>query len=60
MGMFGLREETWWLSSKIDKKWDFSGRCCCGGFVMPKECEDKLEELKQKYGEPPEDLEWDI
>jgi hypothetical protein len=55
---FHPKEGSWWLRSKKDPRWNCSGRADVGGLVMPYECEKKLEELKEKYGEPPEDLEW--
>ena len=59
MGLFNpVREGSWWLRSKSDPRWNSDGRTDVGGFVMPDECKRKLEELKQKFGEPPEDLEW--
>lgn len=48
----------WWLRSKSDPRWNSDGRTLVGGFVMPDECKQKLEELKGKLGEPPKDLEW--
>lgn len=58
MSMFGPRMGSWWLYSKTDPKWNYDGRCCVGGFMMPDECKEKLEELKKKLGKPPKDLEW--
>lgn len=59
MGMFGgLREGSWWLSSKTDKRWNCSGRDSCGGFQMPSECKAKVEELTKLYGTAPDDLEY--
>ena len=59
MGMFKLTSSgTWWLNSKSDPRWNTSGETDVGGFVMPSECKEKLEELKKKLGDPPEDLEW--
>ena len=57
MSMFGLREGTWYLYSKSDSKWNVSGRCMCGGFVIPDEAKKAKEELEAKYGESPKDLE---
>lgn len=58
MGMFGPSEGTWWLTSKADPRWNVSGRCGVGGFTMPREARNKLDELKSTLGEPPADLEW--
>ena len=53
MGLFNpVREGSWWLRSKSDPRWNADGRTGVGGFVMPKECEEKLEELKRELGEP--------
>jgi len=59
MGFFDFLEGSWWIQSKKDSRWDCSGRSACvGGFVIPQECKDKIEELKTQLGEPPDDLEW--
>jgi len=53
-----IREGTWWLNSKKDPRWNASGRSHVGGFCMSVDCEKKLEELKKKLGDPPDDLEF--
>jgi len=53
-----LKKGTWSFSSKSNKKWKGHGRCIVGGFIMPEDCKKKIEKLKRKYGDPPEDLEW--
>jgi hypothetical protein len=53
-----IEQGTWWLISKQDPRWNVQGKGMVGGFVRPKEASDKLEELTQKLGPPPEDLEW--
>lgn len=59
MSMFKLtREGTWWLRSQKDSRWNSSGRIDVGGFAMPQDCKNELEELKKRLGEPPDDLEW--
>ena len=59
MGLFSpVREGSWWLRSKSDPRWNSDGRTDVGGFVMPDECKQKLEELKKQLGELPEDLKW--
>ncbi|HEY4497079.1 MAG TPA: hypothetical protein VI432_02940 [Candidatus Paceibacterota bacterium] len=58
MGMFGPREGSWWLRSKKDPRWNTDGRAYVGGFLMPEACRSKIDELKLRFGEPPEDLEW--
>lgn len=48
-----------YLRSKTDSQWNFSTEVdCVGGFVMPTELKEKIEELKAKFGEPPKDLQW--
>jgi len=50
---------TWWLRCVSDPRWDCSGDSeFVGGFTKPEECEAKLKKLKEKLGDPPEDLEW--
>jgi len=50
---------SWWLESKSDPRWNCHGRSDgVGGFVIPEECQRKIEKLKLKYGEPPSDLKW--
>lgn len=53
-----VRPGSWYLLSKSDPRWNCYGEGNVGGFVMPKECKEKLEELKKQYGTPPDDLEW--
>ena len=53
------KEGTAWLTSEKDKRWNnHSVRCICGGFTMPDELKEKVEELKKKFGDPPDDLEF--
>ena len=49
---------SWWLHSKSDPRWNYNGTGQVGGFVMPLECKEKIEELKKEFGDPPEDLEF--
>ncbi|MDD4761838.1 MAG: hypothetical protein PHZ25_02355 [Candidatus Pacebacteria bacterium] len=60
MGLFlNFPEGGWSLHSDKDPRWNCSGRSdCVGGFVMPQECKDKIEQLKSQLGEPPDDLKW--
>jgi len=53
-----IKKGTWHLYSKSNKKWKGGGKALVGGFVMPEDCRKRIEKLKKKYGEPPEDLEW--
>ena len=53
-----IKKGSWWFSSKSDPRWKGSGNGYVGGFVMSTACEQKIEKLKKKYGEPPKDLEW--
>lgn len=58
MGMFGPKMGTWTISSKIDPRWNKSGRgyglVSCGG---PQEMQDWIAKCKKEFGEPPEDAE---
>ena len=48
----------WWLKSD-NKNWKHSGPFVYRGMRgIPIECSVRIEELKLKFGEPPEDLEW--
>ncbi len=58
MSMFGPKPGVWWIKSKTDPRWDCHGEAAVGGFAIPREAQDKLEELKKTLGEPPEDTEW--
>jgi len=50
---------SWWLKSKLDPRWDCSGYSeSIGGFEMPSECKDKVEELEKIFGNNPKDLEF--
>lgn len=49
---------VWHLKSK-DKHWNDKGPFIYKGMRgIPMECSIKIEELKLRYGLPPEDLEW--
>jgi len=58
--LFGpiIREGSWWLTSKKDSRWNAQGRARVGGLVIPEDCKKRVEELKRKFGKPPDDLEW--
>lgn len=58
MSMFGPRPGSWWLSSKLDPRWEAVGDGAVGGLVMSHDQVLALAELKKKYGEPPDDLSW--
>lgn len=53
-----IKTGSWWIHSKKDPRWNASGESLVGGFIMPPECKEAIEELKKKYGKPPDDLEW--
>jgi hypothetical protein len=53
-----LRQGTWWIHSKIDKRWNINGRCMCGGFMKPEEVDRAIEKFRKIYGNPPSDLNW--
>lgn len=49
----------WWIKSKNDKRWNDSGAFIYRGMRgLPIEVSVRVEELKVKHGEVPEDLEW--
>ncbi len=61
MGILGdaiCREGEWWLRSRKDPRWNCSGSGYVGGFCMPPDCKQRVEELKKILGEPPDDLEY--
>ena len=49
---------SWWMRSKSDPRWDCDDRSSVGGFQMPTDLTNKINELKATLGEPPKDLEW--
>lgn len=60
MGMFSpIREGSWWIRSKIDPRWNAEGKGIVGGFTIPRECQQKIDQLKEKFGDPPKDLSWE-
>lgn len=52
-----MRMGTWWLRSASDPRWNAGGRSQVGMFSVPLAAKEKIEELKLKLGEPPEDFE---
>ena len=60
MSMFGGSSGGWALSSESDPRWNCSGKAKCLMFSagLPEECEKKIAELEEKYGEKPKDLEF--
>lgn len=55
-----MRSGSWWVTSKLDPRWDKSGSSeFVGMFAMPEEAKQHIEDMKQKLQkEPPSDLEW--
>jgi len=58
MGMFGPKLGTWWVSSKVDARWNKNGR----GYglvtaVAPGEINEWMEVCRREFGPPPDDLE---
>ena len=55
-----IREGSWWLHSETDSRWNRQGRSSAvGGFVMPQEATNAIEEMKKEFNEdPPDDLEY--
>lgn len=51
--------KAFWFLKSNNKNWNSSGAFIYRGMRgIPVECSIKIEELKLKFGEPPEDLEW--
>jgi hypothetical protein len=54
-----MAKGCWYLFSKKDQRWNYSeDNAWVGGFEKPNGVDEKIEELKKLYGEPPDDLEW--
>jgi hypothetical protein len=52
-----IREGAWWTHSKSDPRWNGSGQALVGGFVIPDEAKEFIEQKKQALSEgPPKDL----
>jgi hypothetical protein len=51
-----LAKGVWYLSSKIDPRWNSNGDRYVGGFSLPPRCAEKIKELTELYGPPPDDL----
>jgi hypothetical protein len=47
---------AWRLISQTDPRWNCTGEGVGGFGARPKEVDKKLEELKEQYGEIPDDL----
>ena len=61
VGLLGgvIRKGSWWVSSKIDPRWNANGRGIVGGFVMPSEAKDFIDKKKKELNEQePSDLEY--
>lgn len=56
MNLSGVGHGSWTLRSKSDPRWNRSGDAHGTTGVMVDEAKAALEELKELYGEPPEDL----
>lgn len=58
MSMFGPKLGTWWVSSKIDPRWDKTGRgyglVSTGG---PDDMMTWIAHCEKEFGNPPEDAE---
>lgn len=49
----------WYLKSKTDDRWSANGNSeHVGQFKIPKEAQEKIDELTKLYGKPPDDLEY--
>lgn len=51
-----LTSDSWCIRSESDKRWDCDGEGEVGGFIMPPAVREKIDELTQTLGEPPDDL----
>lgn len=49
-----VKEGSWFVESKIDPRWDNSGRCFGDSFCVP-DMEKWIEKCKKEYGLPPSD-----
>ncbi len=54
----GTRKGTMWLKSEEDPRWNWKAEGQVGMFSKPTKLQKKIEEYKEKYGNPPDDLEW--
>lgn len=56
--MFGPKMGSWYVNSRLDPRWNASGRSyglvCLGG---PQDTHTWIEQCREKYGEQPADLE---
>jgi hypothetical protein len=61
--MFGPKAGHWWVRSEPDSRWNGSGRTEQLLFSTGPPPEvlvlAHVEEMKSKYGDPPDDLEWE-
>lgn len=59
VNIFGPKKGSWWLISKSDPRWDANGETTwlVSAGVCP-EADAKIKELKAKYGDPPDDIEY--
>ena len=48
----------WVMWSDKDPRWDTEGTSEIGGDRRPEEVEAKIAQLKKRFGEPPDDLNW--
>lgn len=58
MNAFGF----WYMQSESDPRWNCMGSLVSQnvGFSMPPEMRAKFDELKEKHGSPPTDLDWNV
>ena len=56
MGMFGPKMGTWWVSSKLDPRWNKVGRGY-GSITSgkPKKLNKWIEQCMKSFGDPPAD-----
>ena len=52
-----MRKGDWWVRSEKDPRWNkIKEDVLVGGFCMTPDMKEYLEEMKKKYGDPPDDL----
>lgn len=57
---FRILPGTWWLASRSDARWSASGQAdrLPSVFSLPEEARMTLAEMRRRFGDPPEDLEY--
>jgi len=54
-----LAPGSWWISSQSDPRWNGGGRSEeVGGFELPKEAREFVQQKEKELGDPPADVSW--